>query len=123
MLPIETAVAGYHVNFWDSGPDLWPRDLSQNSHAMHLGPFSGCGDHSRFISGHFGDFGPDPLCEASTCVLSQQQTSVLSAADICPVSTADICPVSTEDIYPVSTEDGTAAGLRPAAVASSVETG
>ena len=47
----------------------------------------------------------------------------VSAADICPVSTADICPVSTEDIYPVSTEDGTAAGLRPAAVISSVETG
>ena len=29
----------------------------------------------------------------------------------------------TEDIYPVSTEDATAAGLRPAAVMSSVETG
>ena len=47
----------------------------------------------------------------------------VSAADICPVSTADICPVSTEDIYPVSTEDGTAAGRRPAAVLSFVETG
>ena len=47
----------------------------------------------------------------------------VSAADICPVSTADICPVSTEDIYPVSTEDLTAAGRRPAAVLSSVETG
>ena len=47
----------------------------------------------------------------------------VSAAVICPVSTADICPVSTEDIYPVSTEDETAAGLRPAAVMSSVETG
>ena len=47
----------------------------------------------------------------------------VSAADICPVSPADICRVSTEDIYPVSTEDGTAAGLRPAAVMSSVETG
>ena len=47
----------------------------------------------------------------------------VSAADICPVSTADICPVSTEDIYPVSTEDETAAGRRPAAVMSSVETG
>ena len=45
----------------------------------------------------------------------------VSAAVICPVSTADICPVSTEDIYPVSTEDETAAGLRPAAVMSSVE--
>ena len=47
----------------------------------------------------------------------------VSAADICPVSTADICPVSTEHIYPVSTEDRTAAGRRPAAVLSSVETG
>ena len=47
----------------------------------------------------------------------------VSAAVICPVSTADICPVSTEAIYPVSTEDATAAGLRPAAVTSSVETG
>ena len=47
----------------------------------------------------------------------------VSAADICPVSTADICPVSTEDIYPVSTADLTAAGLWPAAVMSSVETG
>ena len=48
--------------------------------------------------------------------------SALAAEDICPVSAADICPVSTADIYPVSTEDGTAAGLRPAAVMSSVET-
>ena len=47
----------------------------------------------------------------------------VSAAVICPVSTANICPVSTEDIYHVSTEDGTAAGLGPAAVMSSVETG
>ena len=44
-------------------------------------------------------------------------------ADICLVSTADICPVSTEVIYPVSTGDITAAGRRPAAVVSSVETG
>ena len=47
----------------------------------------------------------------------------VSAADLCPVSTADIYPVSTEDIYPVSTEDRTAAGLRPAAIMSSFETG
>ena len=47
---------------------------------------------------------------------------VPAADDICPVSTADICPVSTDDIYPVSTEDGTAAGRRPAAVMSFVET-
>ena len=56
-------------------------------------------------------------------VLATEDVCPVSAADICPVSTADICPVSTEDIYPVSTEDGTAAGLRPAAVMSSVETG
>ena len=49
--------------------------------------------------------------------------SDLETEDICPVSAADICPVSTEDIYPVSTEDITAAGRRPAAVPSSVETG
>ena len=55
--------------------------------------------------------------------LATEDICPVSAADICPVSTADICPVSTEDTYPVSTEDGTAAGLRPAAVMSSVETG
>ena len=48
---------------------------------------------------------------------------LVSTADICPVSAADICPVSTADIYFVSTEDKTSAGLRPAAVMSSVETG
>ena len=36
---------------------------------------------------------------------------------------ADICPVSTEGIYPVSTTHKTAAGRRPAAVMSFVETG
>ena len=46
-----------------------------------------------------------------------------AAADICPVSTADICPDSTEDNYAVSTEHMTAAGRRPAAAPSSVETG
>ncbi len=55
-------------------------------------------------------------------VLATEDICPVSAADICPVSTADICPVSTEDIYPVSTEDGAAAGRRPAAVMSSVET-
>ena len=48
---------------------------------------------------------------------------LVSTADICPVSAADICPVSSGDIYPISTEDATAAGLRPAAVMYSVETG
>ena len=57
------------------------------------------------------------------CLVSTADICLVSAADICPVSTADICPVSTEDIYPVSTKDATAAGLRPAAVMSSVETG
>ena len=56
-------------------------------------------------------------------VLAAEDICPVAAADICPVSTADICPVSTEDIYPVSTEDGTAAGRRPAAVMSAVETG
>ena len=56
-------------------------------------------------------------------VLATEDICPVSAADICPVSTADICPVLTEDIYPVSTEDKTAAGRRPAAVRSSVETG
>ena len=94
----------------------------------------------------FDDLGPDRLSETSlsqqqTSALSQQQTSALSqqqtsvrsqqqtsvcsssTADICAASTEDIYPVSTEDIYPVSTEDETAAGRRPAAVMSSVETG
>ena len=56
-------------------------------------------------------------------VLAAEDIRPVSAAHICLVSTANICPVSTEDIYPVSTEDGTAAGRRPAAVMSSVETG
>ena len=81
ILPTETAVAGHHVNSQGSGPDFGPRDLSQrleNGRAMLVGRFSRPGDHSRSISGHFGDFGPDPLSETSTSVLSQQQTSVLS---------------------------------------------
>ena len=57
------------------------------------------------------------------CLVTSADICPVSAADICLVSTADICPVSTEGIYPVSTEDATAAGLRPAAVMSSVETG
>ena len=56
-------------------------------------------------------------------VLATEDICPVSAADICLVSTADICPVSTEDIYPVPTEDIIAAGRRPAAVSSSVETG
>ena len=61
--------------------------------------------------------------ETSTMCVETGQMSVLATEDICPVSAADICPVSTEDTCPVSTEDGRAAGLRPAAVMSSVETG
>ena len=61
--------------------------------------------------------------ETSTLCVETRQMSVLATEDICPVSAADICPVSTEDIYPVSTEDRAAAGRRPAAVLSSVETG
>ena len=44
-------------------------DLSQRlrkSRGIHVGRFSGPGDHPRPISGHFGDFGPDPLSETST---------------------------------------------------------
>ena len=43
---------------------------------MLLGRFSRPGDHSRPISGHFGDFGPDPLSETSTSVLSQHNVDV-----------------------------------------------
>ena len=61
--------------------------------------------------------------DTSTVCVGTRQMSVLATEDICLVSTADICPVSTEDIYPVSTENGTAAGRRPAAALSPVETG
>ena len=47
----------------------------------------------------------------------------LASVEKTDVSAAVICPVSAEDIYPFSTEDETAAGLRPAAVMSSIETG
>ena len=67
--------------------------------------------------------GQSPVSIVDICRVSTADICSVSAADICPVSTADICLVSTEDIYPVSTEDATAAGLRPAAVMSSVETG
>ena len=62
-------------------------------------------------------------CSVEAGQMSCGDKTDVSAAVICPVSKADICPVSTEDIYPVSTEDATAAGLQPAAVMSSVETG
>ena len=68
-----------------------------------------------------------PVLILYICLVSTADICTVSAADICPVSTADICPVSTEDICPVSeavsTEDRTAAGRRPAAALSSVETG
>ena len=61
------------------------------------------------------------------CPVSPIYICLVSTDDICPVSAADICAVSTavstEDIYLVSTEDRAAAGHRPAAVMSSVETG
>ena len=67
---------------------------------------------------------------SSSCVATRRMSGLaaedicpVSAEDICPVPTADTYPVSTEDIYPVSTGDGMAAGRRPAAVMSSVETG
>ena len=49
--------------------DFWPQDGSQrlqNDCRIHLGQFLGPGDHSGSIPGHFGDFGPDLLSEAST---------------------------------------------------------
>ena len=67
--------------------------------------------------------GRSPVLILYICLVSTADICPVSAADICPVLTADICPVSTENIYPVSTEDITAAGRRPAAVPSSVETG
>ena len=57
------------------------------------------------------------MSSVETRQMSQQQSSIYL------VSIADTCHVSTEGIYPVPTEDATAAGLRPAAVMSSVETG
>ena len=57
------------------------------------------------------------------CPVSILYIYLVSTADICPMTTVDICPVSTEDIYLVSTEETTAADRRPAAVASSVDTG
>ena len=56
-------------------------------------------------------------------LVAAEDICLVPSADICLVSTAGICPVSKDDIYPVSTEDITAAGRRPAAVPSSVETG
>ena len=67
----------------------------RNGRRIHLGRFSGPGDHSRPIWGHFGDFGRTPYF--NICLVS--------AADICPVSAADMCPVSKADISPVSIED------------------
>ena len=108
--PAETVGAGYHGNFLDLLSDLGPRDLSQrlgNGRAIHLGGFSGPGDHSGPISGRFRRFrARPPICDLNivtlpqvrplrlqqcvlkqdrcllllpkTSVLSQQQTSVLS---------------------------------------------
>ena len=108
--PAETVGAGYHGNFLDLLPDLGPRDLSQrlgNGCAIHLGGFSGPGDHSGPILGPFLRFrARPPICDLNIVtlpqlgllrhqqcvlrqdrclflqqrpsVLSQQQTSVLS---------------------------------------------
>ena len=61
--------------------------------------------------------------ETSTLCVDTKQMSALATEDTCLVSTADIFPALAADIYPASTEDETAAGRRPAAVMSSVETG
>ena len=66
------------------------------------------------------------MCLAWNMCLRHRESVVeagLFCLDKTDVSAAVICPVSTADIYPVSTEDATAAGLRPAAVMASVETG
>ena len=94
--------------------------------SKHLGLVKSWGGHfhqkkapaARYLSAT----GLDVVPILYICLVSTADICPVSAADICPVSTADICPVSTEDIYPVSTEEITAAGRRPAAVPSSVET-
>ena len=68
ILPADTVGAGYHGNFLDLSLDLGPRDLSQrigNGCAIHLDGFSGPGDHSGPISGHFRDLEPDRLSATS----------------------------------------------------------
>ena len=66
---------GYHVNFLGSAPDLGPRDLSQrlgNGRAIHLGGFSGPGDHSGHISDHFRRFrARQPICDLNVVILPQ----------------------------------------------------
>ena len=65
------------------------------------------------------------MSTAETGQMSAVETRQMSTivTGLGPVRILYFCLVSTEDIYPVSREDGTAAGLRPAAVMSSVETG
>ena len=67
----------------------------------------------------------DNFRSMAACSSQEQPGGTVETGQIFSVeiSTADICPVSTEDIFPVSTESITAAGRRPATVASSVETG
>ena len=114
---------------------FWPRDRSQrreNGRGMPGDRFSGPGDHSGPISGHFPrfrarlticdlnivtlpqltllrlqqcDIGTIETSETSTLCVDTRQMSALATEAINPVSTADICPVSTADICPVSTED------------------
>ena len=73
--PAETVGAGYHGNFLDLLADFGPRDLSQrlgNGHAMHLGGFSGPGDHSGPISGNFRRFRARPIiCDLNIVTLPQ----------------------------------------------------
>ena len=81
ILPTETVVAGYHVNFsgsgWIFGRRTCPKRLGtavrciwgdSQDRAIILNP----------LGAIFGVLRPDPLSETSTSVLSQQQTSVLS---------------------------------------------
>ena len=71
------------------------------------------------------------MSAVETGQMSAAETGQMSSAETRQMSTGQTgrCPVSPiylskrQDIYPVSTEDLTAAGRRPAAVSSSVETG
>ena len=111
ILALHSSLAGYHVNFWGSGPDLGPRDLSQrlgNGRAIHLGGFSGPGDHSGPISGHFRRFrARPPICELNIVTLPQlrllrhqhcvlrQKMSVLAAQGMFVLGTAEIFAAET----------------------------
>ena len=65
------------------------------------------------------------MSAVETRQMSSAETKQMSTGKTgrCPVPLLYICLVSAEDIYPVSAKDITAAGRRPAAAPSFVETG